>query len=637
MATRPALEDLLDLRAVSDVELSADGLRVAFVVAGSSREDGASAGASIWLGDAQGAAQVTRGRGNDALPHFSPDGRSLAFASDRGRPGLLGLHLLDFTGEARPVGDIAGAVEDIAWSADGSAVLVLAADPGSDRAGALTATRIATAEAETDPLVRRPRETWRRLFRVELESGETSEVSPPGLNVWEFGWNGSGEVAAIVSDDPGESAWYDARVALLDPVARTSRTIYEAEWQLQSPSLSPDGSRVAFVEGCGSDRAVISGTVTIVGGEGGAATTVAAPHDVAVVRWVAGDRLAYVGPGGLETGCGLVTAQGVVQSQWRGPATLGRRGRTKLASSADGRVFAVAKEAPGEPHEVCLLDTAATEHGWRQVTHINAALAGRDAEMRRHAWQAADGQEIEGVLMLPDDGAERPLPLVVFVHGGPTSAWTYDFSPGAMHLGLVLAAEGYAVLLPNIRGSAGRGQEFARANLGDMGGDDLQDILAGIDSLVESGVVARDRVGITGVSYGGFMSAWAPTQTDAFAASVAIASVTNWLSFHNTSNIARFDELFLQSDPYDLAGNHFALSPIMHVRSCRTPMLLLHGRLDLCVPESQAQEMYQALVDAGCESELVVYAQGGHGWTQRDYVLDTWERTLDWFGRHLSS
>ena len=213
----------------------------------------------------------------------------------------------------------------------------------------------------------------------------------------------------------------------------------------------------------------------------------------------------------------------------------------------------MAKEAPGEPHEVCLLDTAATQAGWRQVTHINAALAGRDAEMRRHAWRAADGQEIEGVLMLPDDGAERPLPLVVFVHGGPTSAWTYDFSPGAMHLGIVLAAEGYAVLLPNIRGSAGRGQEFARANLGDMGGGDLQDILSGIDSLVESGVVARDRVGITGVSYGGFMSAWAPTQTDAFAASVAIASVTNWLSFHNTSNIARFDELFLQSDPYDLA------------------------------------------------------------------------------------
>ena len=121
MATRPALEDLLDLRLVSDVELSADGQRVAFVVSGSSPKDGAFAGASIWLGDAQGATQVTRGPGNDALPHFSPDGRSLAFASDRGRPGLLGLHLLDFTGEARPVGDVAGAVEDIAWSADGSA------------------------------------------------------------------------------------------------------------------------------------------------------------------------------------------------------------------------------------------------------------------------------------------------------------------------------------------------------------------------------------------------------------------------------------------------------------------------------------------------------------------------------------
>jgi dipeptidyl aminopeptidase/acylaminoacyl peptidase len=640
MAAKLTVEDALDLQGLSDVEVSRDGQRVAFVVRPTTSEAKKTPEGRIWIAELDSKRapyEATRGPGNDALPRWSPDGTKLAFASDRGHTGLQSLHLLDFSGEARAVGDLNASVEDIRWSSDGSYVVVLAADPGSDRAGAQSATKIKAAGDEPeDPVVRRPAQAWRRLWRVDLATGEAAEVGPEGVNVWELGWNGSGPAVAVVTGDPSESAWYDADVALVDLEARTMTTVYDAEWQLQCPVLSHDASQVAFIEGFNSDRAVIAGTITVVDVATGVVRTVAPELDVFGLRFVDGDRLAYVGPRGQETMCGTVSLTGDVDEAWSGRATLGQTHRMAASCSADGRIFAAAKEAPNEPHELAVIDATAGDRSWRTLTSLNAQLAGRATSTAEpYSWTAPDDLEIQGILVRPADAGDDPLPLVVCVHGGPTNTWTFTFSHGYMNLGLLLAEEGYAVLLPNPRGSSGRGQEFARMNLGDMGGGDLQDILAAIDSLAEAGIVDRDRVGVTGGSYGGFMSTWAPTQTDAFAAAVPVAICSNWLSMHNTTNIGRFDELFLQTDPYDPTGEYFRRSPVAHSRNCKTPMLILHGQLDLCCPVGQAHEMYQALVEAGCETELVIYGRGGHGWSERGYLVDSWERAKGWFDRHL--
>lgn len=630
------VEDLLDLRALGAVDVSNDGQRVAFVVDGGATAKGKLPESRVWIADADGdAREATRGPGSDSLPRWSPDGRQLAFASDRDHAGLMGLHLLDFRGEARTVGDLPGSVEDIRWSRDGSYVLVLAADPGSDKAGGQAATKIQEHDGdEQDPIVRRPNEAWRRLYRIDLDSGATTELSPLGSNVWEFGWSGGGQVVAVVSDDPTESAWFGAHVALLDLDTREARSVYEPDWQLQSPVISADGRHVAFVEGLASDRMIVTGTTTVVELASGAVNRLAPDHDVVTLRWLDRDRLFYVGTRGIETMCGRIALDGTVDELWSGPASIGTSQSSAAACSADARTVAAAKDAPGEPPELCVL----AGDGWRTLTSVNAALADRtvpDAE--RFVWSAGDGVEIEGILLRPAERGDEPLPLVVQVHGGPTATWTLEFSAGPFGMGVALGNAGYAVLLPNPRGSTGRGQAFSRANLGDMGGGDLQDILAGVDALVEAGIADRERVGITGGSYGGFMSAWAITQTDAFAAAIPCACISNWLSFHNTSNVGRWDELYLQSDPYDPAGDYFARSPVMHARACTTPTLLLHGELDLCTPLGQAEEMYQALVDAGCEAELVIYPRGGHGWWERDHRRDTLQRMLAWFAHHLTA
>jgi dipeptidyl aminopeptidase/acylaminoacyl peptidase len=201
----------------------------------------------------------------------------------------------------------------------------------------------------------------------------------------------------------------------------------------------------------------------------------------------------------------------------------------------------------------------------------------------------------------------------------------------------MLAQDGYGVLLPNPRGSTGRGQEFARANLGEMGGGDLQDILAGIDALVADGIVDTDRVAITGGSYGGFMSSWAVTQTDRFAAAIPFAVVTDWTSFHYTTNIGHFDALFLQGEPTDPEGPYPKWSPVFHAHNVKTPTLVIHGEDDLCTPLPQATEFYNALVEAGCEVELVIYPREGHGWSEREHQIDAWNRAHAWLERYVKN
>jgi dipeptidyl aminopeptidase/acylaminoacyl peptidase len=442
----------------------------------------------------------------------------------------------------------------------------------------------------------------------------------------------------VVSDEPSESAWYDARLALITPDGSGLRTVYRPQWQVQCPRLSPDGRHVAFVEGSCSDRVVVTGVISVLTLESEEVVRLAVNTDAAQVAWIEDGRIAYAGRSGLDSNCGLVSLGGEVDEVWSGPAQLGMLHLTAVSVDRAGTRFAASKDAPGEPPEVCILNTAPGARTWRPLTSLNDALRDiRAPRVESLKWNSSDGLEIEGLVLLPAEAERRPLPMVVIVHGGPTLNWTYSFAPGYLGHGLCLANAGYAVLLPNPRGSSGYGQDFARANLGDLGGGDFQDIVAGVEACVEAGIADGVRVGITGVSGGGLMSAWAVTQTDRFAAAIPVSCVSNWLSFHNTANIGRFDELFLQADPYDPTGNYAKLSPVMHSRAARTPTLIMHGDLDLVTPKGQAQEFYQALVDAGCTTELVIYPREGHGhaWIERPHLDDCWQRMREWFDRYL--
>jgi dipeptidyl aminopeptidase/acylaminoacyl peptidase len=617
-AGRVTPELVLELLQPGDVALSPDGSRIAFAVSASFREQGKPIETRLWAGEVDD--ELRQGEVG-SLPCFSPDGSRLAFASDRGHEGRRSLWV-----DNRELGEIPGSVEDIHWSPDGDRLLVLAADLGADRAGAESATKIEEQGAEAqDPKVVRPALFWRRLWLVDAATGDTRDVTPEGVNVFELGWAG-GKVAAVCTDEPSESAWYDAWLGLIDLDTRSVERAHTPKWQLQAPRISP-GGRVAFVEGLSSDRGTLTGTVHVLD-----SGPIAPDLDATWIDFADEETLWVAGWRGAGSFAGRLSLDGAYEELAGGEVTLGPRYSPKIAASADGTRFCAAYESADDPPEVVLWQ----DGDRRALTSLNAEVAPRIATLawRSYRWESLDRLEIEGLLALPRDHGNGPLPLVVVVHGGPTGSWSWMFAP-AYGLAQLLADAGYATLFPNVRGSVGRGPEFAEANLGDMGGGDFQDILTGIDALVRDGIVDDRRVAITGGSYGGFMASWAVTQTDRFAAAMPLAVVTDWVSFHATTNIGQFDRLFLQSDPYDPEGDYTQRSPVYHAAKCRTPTLIIHGEVDLCTPLSQAVELYNALVEGGCETELVVYPREGHGWTEREHQIDAWNRMREWLARHV--
>jgi dipeptidyl aminopeptidase/acylaminoacyl peptidase len=250
-----------------------------------------------------------------------------------------------------------------------------------------------------------------------------------------------------------------------------------------------------------------------------------------------------------------------------------------------------------------------------------------------YRWQAPDGQEIHGWLMRGP--AKAPAPLVMEVHGGPIWRWSPIFlGRSAYHA--MLAERGYALFWPNPRGSSGRGQAFAAAVVGDMGGADTRDYLSGLDKLVADGVADPRRIGVMGGSYGGFMTSWLITQDPRFAAAIPVAPVTNWVSQHLTSNIPYFDTFCLGSRFTDLTGKHYSRSPVQFAHRVRTPTLNVCGALDRCTPPGQAREFHAALRENGVESVLVTYPQEGHGVRTFPGLIDYAARVVDWFERHLN-
>lgn len=581
--------------------------------------------------------QVSSGSGSSRQPRFSPDGRTLAFVSDRTEADRFQPYLLhvDVLGEAQPAGEVPGTVEYLSWSPDGRRLLLAVAGPGADLAGGQGSGTTYTPDPELPawmPLVNEgvSENAWRSIWVFELSSRDVTRISPAHLNVWEAVWLGNDAVLAVTSPQPEEGAWFTAvlsRIGLDGAVSQLASN----EAQLGLPAASPSGSRIAVVRAICSDRWVVAGNL-VVGPPDALETLDTFGVDVTFTQWIDEERLGYMGIRGLETVAAVFdTDSGKTTELWA---------RTNLSCGlnypegvflADGQLVAVV-EGYRQPQQVTVLSEGSAEV-LASLTHDGTDYVLSVNGVAEHVtWSAPDGLAIEGILCRPQ--GEGPFPLVMCVHGGPV--WAYRNLWSLCDAGTpLLVARGYAVLNPNPRGSSGRGQAFTRHVVGDMGGADTFDLLSGVDAMVARGVAAPDRIAVMGGSYGGFMAAWLVTQDQRFAAAVPMSPVTNWYSQHFTSNIPFFDALFLDGDP-EVPGDRFhQRSPITHASKVRTPCLNIAGALDRCTPPGQAEEFHRALLEHDVPSTLVVYPQEGHGVRAYPTLIDEWTRLLDFLATHV--
>ncbi len=604
------------------IAVSAGGDAAAFAVGPT--PGGPTEATGLWYGPLSGQPAKISDVVPDTNLAFAPQGSAFALAVHDGEgSGLI---------VADPAAGQAGwaehrlpvFAEQVTWTADG--LVVLAADPGADTAS-LTSGKPLAGEAE-DPVVARAAAGWRRLWLVDAATGTAAPVSPDDLAVWEFAPVPGGGAVVVGSGDPSEAGWYHASLIVLDAAGQRTRVLRESPWQLSSPTVSPDGQRVAYVEGWASDRGLLAGEVQLSGLDGTGTGMLAADVDVTWLSWAADGRLWLAGWHHLGTAWGWAD-EADVTVEVQAASCLNSRWHPEVVPLPDGTVLTM-RSTPELPPEVVRLRRGGEAVPW---TSLNARLAGsRNLRVRELRWKAADGTEIEGLLAEPAGSASGPVPLVADIHGGPSLAWHHSWDlPWAE----VLTAAGYAVLLANPRGSAGRGQAFARANLGDPVGAEFDDILAGIARCVDDGIADPGRVAAIGASYGGYLTAWAIAGGSVFRCGVVIAGMSDLVSCWGTANNPPFYDYLLQGRPAEHPALYLERSPVTRLGAASVPALILHGLLDRCVPVGQAEELHAGLRRLGVPVEFVTYPREGHSVREPAHVADQRQRVLSWFETHL--
>lgn len=575
----------------------------------------------------------------DRKPVWSPDGRTLAFLSDRTRAGDFQLQLMEVaSGEIRAAALDQAWVEYALWSPDGRHLLLGAAGAGADLAGAQGGVRAPSAGEDGLPdwapkIEAGPDEgQWRSLWLHDPATGAARRLSPTGVNVWEAAWCGPGAVIGVASDAPGEETWYGADLRRIDLATGAVTRLYQPKDQIGWISASPSGARIALAEAVCSDRTIVAGELLAGPADGSLQRIDTDGVDVTFTAWQGEDALLYAGQRSFETVLGLVE-HGERREIWRdAEITFGNTRYPEASPAAAPGDAAVIIEGHFQRPALAVIEAGrlrtVREFGSDGLVQRVAGLG--KAEARR--WTAPDGLEIHGWLLAPP--GPGPHPLVMDIHGGPVWMHRQRFVGRPSYPNLLLA-RGYAVLQPNVRGSSGRGQAYARQVFGDMGGADTFDYLSGLDALVAEGVADPARLGVTGGSYGGFMSSWLITQDDRFAAAVPIAPVTDWVSEHLTCHIPHFCEMFLADALTNPGGKYFTRSPIMFAGAVKTPTLVICGALDQNTPPGQALEFHHALRLAGAESVLLTYPKEGHGVRTYPAAVDFAARLIDWFEAHM--
>jgi dipeptidyl aminopeptidase/acylaminoacyl peptidase len=560
---------------------------------------------------------------------WAPDSKRIAFLSDAVKKNQLQLYIVSVDGGTpEKLTDVKGFIDIPTWSPDGKAIAVLFTRNATRAAGPLVAETPETGEIK-DAFFEQ------RLALIDVATGKLREISPADTYVYEYDWSpDSAHFAVTAALGNGDNNWYIAELYTLDAATGLMKSIYKSSLQIARPAWSPDGQKVAFIGGLMSDEPSVGGDIYSIPATGGSAQNLT-PDRKASASWLAWTRDSKILFAEFLDGDSSIAlldpASSHIESLWRGSesVTAGLWG-PNISISANAKSSAVIRSSFSAPPEVW----AGAIGNWKQITHRNQGVQPVWGAAKSIHWKNG-GHEVQGWLIYPRDfDPARKYPMVVDVHGGPGSAVESAW-PSVWNFAMVLPGAGYFVLMPNPSGSFGQGEAFTRANVRDFGYGDFQDIMAGVDESLEVAPIDPNRLGLTGWSYGGYMTMWGITQTNRFKAAMAGAGVADWLSYYGENKIDQWMIPFFGKSAYDDPQIYARSAPITFIKNVKTPTLIIVGDSDGECPTPQSYEFWHALKTLGVETTLVVYEHEGHSFVKPEHQRDRMERTLSWFDAHM--
>jgi dipeptidyl aminopeptidase/acylaminoacyl peptidase len=568
----------------------------------------------------------------DSDPAWVPDSKTLAVFSSADAGQQRQLWRVNADGSnPKKLTRLNGYAARPRWSHDGKHIAFLYIE-GAGGGGPLMAAPTTTGVIDTAI-------HNQRIGVLDVSTGQLRQVSPENLHIYDFDWSPDDKAfVATAAPGPGDNNWWIAQIYTIDIAKGNATSIYKPSLQVAVPRWSPDGKSIAFIEGLMSDEGFHGGDLFTISMNGRDLTnrTRERKSSVSSLFWLTPDRILFteiVGGGGAISE--LTPGNNAVRTIWKGAEALHAFGNfPDFAISKDGKFATAERSTFDTPPEIWVGPIGE----WRRLTNNNSALSATWGKAESLEW-TNEGLNIQGWLLSPAKiESGKTYPMVVLIHGGPSSAVTPDWPAGfGMSRAMIaaLSQRGYYVLMPNPRGSYGQGEEFTRANVKDFGSGDLRDILAGIDAATKKYPIDSTRLGVTGWSYGGYMTMWTVTQTNRFRAAVAGAGIANWQSYYGQNLIGQWMIPFFGASVYDNPAVYEKSSPIHFIKNVNTPTLIIVGERDAECPAAQSYEFWKALKTLGVPTQLIIYPGEGHLFLEPKHQVDRLDQTVGWFDKYL--
>ena len=641
-STVPTIDQSLEWQSAFNPKISPDGKRVVYEVQKTNWEENAFE-RNLWIADvASGETHaLTTAKKSSTDPAWSPDGKWIAFLSDR--PGQIAgttegkkqLYVISSEGgEAQQVTKVENDVSDFAWAPDSKRIAFSMTDPETkvmkDRKEKYGEYSVVHGDYQMT-----------HVWIIEFSSGSPTAAEPKRLtegdqfSVGDFSWSPDGtRIAFSAQRDPDLISIGTADLYVVSVNDRAVKKIVSTPGPDRNPRWSPDGKKIAFETAAGSQYFFYTDRrIGVVPADGGAEQilTESFDEDPSLVGW---------GPDGIYFGAAQKTAAHLFRLN---PAN----GAVEKLSAPEGMVavgFSFSKDYQTVAYRAALdnqyaeiYTTSVAPWQGRKLTAMGEQLKGFTLAHREVlSWKSWDGAAIEGVLYTPPDfDAKRKHPLLVVIHGGPTGVDQPVVNPDRYYPIERFVAKGALVLRPNYRGSAGYGEKFRSLNVRNLGIGDYADVISGVDSLVAKGFVDKDRVGAMGWSEGGYISAYITTFSDRFRAVSVGAGISDWATYYVNTDITPFTRQYLHATPWDDPEIYWKTSPISNIAKAQTPTLIQHGENDRRVPIPNGYELRQALEDRGVPVKMVVYKGFGHGITKPKQQRAVMEENEKWFGQYI--
>ena len=623
----------MKIKSISQTEISNDGKSVAYVVREPIMEGKKSEYLSqIWVTDIESKEniQYTFNQKSSSSPKFSPDGKKIAFLSSRSGKNQIWI-INTLGGEARMLTKEKKGVRSIKWSPDGKMISFLKSDDDTED-------EIKSKENKTDVILVDKNFKYSHIYSYHLDKDTVTKVTSGNYSVNSFDYSPNGKkiIFSHQEDTNINTGFVKTDISVVDSDGNNLKILVDRPGRDGNPIFSRDGNKFAFISSGGKQESIGLGDVFVYDLKNDEIKKLANTFNRSsnIISWTSDDENLIISESVKTTGqLLLLPTNGDGYISWSKEKYKNGVISSVVKSKFSDKIV-LCYENLNTPVEVYISET--NKPSFEKLSDINNLKYPKLSKTEIISWKSYDGKEIEGIITYPKNYKKgSKYPIILQIHGGPAGVFSERFNgrPG-IYMTEYFSEKGYITIKPNPRGSTGYGKEFRYANYKDWGYGDYEDVVSGVDKVIEMGIGDPDRQFVMGWSYGGYLTSFIVTKTNRFKAASMGAGLPNLISMVTTTDVQDYLVSHMGAEFWEDYDTYEKHSAIYQIKNTKTPTQIIHGSNDLRVPFTQGQEFYRALDRLGVETEMVVYPRTPHGPREPKFLMDVSDRILTWFEKY---